>query len=59
MALNIDDFLTVQEAAEMLGVSRQTIYNRIKAGTAPAHVRLGDRLFFERADVERMRGILE
>lgn len=51
--LNDKDYMPLMEAASALGVSRQVLYKRLKNGSAPAHIRLGDRTFFERADVER------
>lgn len=51
--LNDKDFMTVYETAAALSISRQALYNRLKNNTAPNHIRVGDRTFFERADVER------
>ncbi|MDY3551434.1 helix-turn-helix domain-containing protein [Gemmata sp. JC717] len=51
--LNEQDYMTVYETAEALSISRQALYKRLKNGTAPAHIRVGDRTFFERADVEQ------
>ena len=57
MALNGNDFLTVTQCASVLEESRQTIYNRLKRGTAPKHERIGNRYFFYRADAERMKAM--
>jgi len=50
--LNNQEYLTIVEAAAVLGVSRQVVHKRLRNGTAPAHIRLGDRTFFERGAVE-------
>ena len=50
--LNKNDYMTMTEAAAALEVSRQWMYQRVKNGTAPAHIRLGGRTIFERAAVE-------
>lgn len=40
-------YYTLTETAEKLGISRQTLYNRIKQGTAPKHDHiLGKYAFF-------------
>ena len=43
--------LTVPEVAQMLRVSRQTIYNLIREGKIP-HFRVGSKVRFNRKDVE-------
>lgn len=43
--------LTVPEVAQMLRVSRQTIYNMIREGKIP-HFRVGSKVRFNRKDVE-------
>lgn len=55
-----NDLLTVYETAAALGVSRQVLYKRLRRGVAPAHVRIGDRTYFERASVaeHKQRGNL-
>ena len=55
MPLNVKDLITVDQAAELCGVDRRTIYNWLRAGTAPRHERLGDRYFFYREDAEQRR----
>jgi excisionase family DNA binding protein len=45
--------LTVPEVAEMLRVSRQTIYNMVRTGKLP-HFRVGSKVRFNRKDVEAM-----
>jgi len=39
--MNINDYLTVKETADLLGVSAQTIRQYIKNGTLPA-IKIGD-----------------
>ena len=49
--------LTVQEAAQLLGVSAQTIRNWLCAGKCPLEpVRLGRAVRFRSVDVERITG---
>jgi len=45
--------MTVEEVAKLLRVSRQTIYNMIRAGKIP-HFRVGNKVRFSRADIEAM-----
>jgi excisionase family DNA binding protein len=47
-----DSYLTVDDLAEMLRVSRLTIYGWHKAGTGPRAVRVGKYLRFHRRHVE-------
>ena len=44
--------LTVQQAAEVLGISRPTAYLAIQAGEIP-HIRIGRRILIPRAALER------
>lgn len=46
-----DDFLTIDELAAMLRVTRQTIYTQRKKGTGPFAHRIGKHLVFRRSDV--------
>lgn len=48
-----NDTLTVPEVAQVLRVSRQTIYNMIRTGKLP-HFRVGTKVRFNRADIEAM-----
>jgi len=43
--------LTVKEAAELLGVSKDTIYRMAREGQLP-HVRAGARILFHRPKLE-------
>jgi excisionase family DNA binding protein len=43
--------LTAAEAAELLGVSANTVYRHALQGKLP-HVRIGDRLLFPRRELE-------
>ena len=45
--------MTVEEVAKLLRVSRQTIYNMIRAGKIP-HFRVGNKVRFSRTDIEAM-----
>lgn len=47
----LDESLTVPEVANLLRVSRQTIYNMIRTGKLP-HFRVGTKVRFNRADIE-------
>ena len=51
MIIPISDYLTIDETAAELGVSRRTIYNRIKDGRINAY-QLGDRTFIHKRDLE-------
>lgn len=55
MTLNVNDLITVKQLADLWQVSRQTIYNRLEMGTAPAHERIGGRFYFSRTDAERLK----
>ncbi len=48
-----NDTLTVPEVAQVLRVSRQTIYNMIRTGKLP-HFRVGTKVRFNRTDIEAM-----
>jgi excisionase family DNA binding protein len=44
----------IQELADYLGLSRQTVYNKLCAGTFPIKTkRIGRRLKWDRRDVDR------
>ena len=45
--------LSITEAAARLGVSLGTLYNRMKAGTAPPSYRLSHRRLFPEAELDR------
>lgn len=48
----VPDLISAEEAAELLGISRQAVHKKVTAGTLPGH-RIGERtLVFARADVE-------
>ena len=51
--MELEQTMTVEEVAKLLRVSRQTIYNMIRAGKIP-HFRVGDKVRFSRADIEAM-----
>lgn len=44
---------TVREAAAVLGISRYTLYDMVKAGTFPA-IRLGGRVLIARAQIDKV-----
>ena len=48
-----DEWMITKEAAEYLGVSRQTILRWIWSGQLPAH-RLGNKYYLRRADLDKM-----
>jgi excisionase family DNA binding protein len=47
-----DELLSVEEAAEMLGVKVRTLYEYRVRGTAPVSWRAGKRLVFPRSGVD-------
>ena len=47
-----DWFLTVDEVAKMIGVSRAWLYRQAKCGTIP-HVRIGSVIRFSNSDISR------
>lgn len=51
--MELEQSLTVPEVAKMLRMSRQTIYNMVKAGDIP-HFRIGNKVRFNRADLEAL-----
>lgn len=48
----MNDALTVTEAAAYLGISRQTLYNLRSAGAGPASYLIGNRLRYDRRDLD-------
>ena len=51
--MELEQSMTVEEVSKLLRVSRQTIYNMIRAGKIP-HFRVGNKVRFHRADIEAM-----
>jgi|TARA_R110000823_G_scaffold62880_1_gene148701 putative molybdopterin biosynthesis protein len=51
--VELEQSLTVPEVAKMLRMSRQTIYNMVKAGDIP-HFRIGNKVRFNRADLDAL-----
>jgi putative molybdopterin biosynthesis protein len=51
--VELEQSLTVPEVAKMLRMSRQTIYNMVKAGDIP-HFRVGNKVRFNRADLDAL-----
>ena len=51
--MELEQSLTVPEVAKMLRMSRQTIYNMVKAGGIP-HFRVGSKVRFNRADLDAL-----
>jgi excisionase family DNA binding protein len=49
--------VTVEEAARLLGISRQSAYQAARAGELPGVIRIGRRLLVSRAQIDRMLGI--
>lgn len=48
--------VTVEEAAQLLGIGRSTAYLAVKSGDLPT-IRLGRRLLVPRAQIDRMLGV--
>jgi excisionase family DNA binding protein len=48
--------LTVEEAAQLLGIGRQSAYQAARTGELPT-IKLGRRLLVPRAQIDRMLGI--
>jgi excisionase family DNA binding protein len=48
--------LTIPETAELLGISRNSCYVQVKAGTIP-HLKLGRRLMVSKAQLDRLLGV--
>jgi excisionase family DNA binding protein len=51
------DFVSTSEAAKMLGVSRITVFNKIKLGKIPA-MKIGRNFVIEKSDVLKAAGEL-
>jgi putative molybdopterin biosynthesis protein len=51
--VELEQSLTVPEVAKMLRMSRQTIYNMVKAGNIP-HFKVGNKVRFNRADLDAL-----
>ena len=51
--MELEQSLTVPEVAKLLRMSRQTIYNMVKAGGIP-HFRVGSKVRFNRADLDAL-----
>lgn len=52
MSDTVPERMHVKEAAEYLGVSKQTLYNLRGAGVGPASYLLGNRLTYDRRDLD-------
>ena len=51
--MELEQSMTVPEVAKMFRMSRQTIYNMVKAGDIP-HFRVGNKVRFNRADLDAL-----
>jgi putative molybdopterin biosynthesis protein len=51
--VELEQSLTVLEVVKLLRMSRQTIYNMVKAGDIP-HFRVGTKVRFNRADLDAL-----
>jgi excisionase family DNA binding protein len=51
--VELEQSLTVPEVAKLLRMSRQTIYNMVKAGDI-LHFRVGNKVRFNRADLDAL-----
>lgn len=51
--MQLEETLTAPEVANLLRVSRQTIYNMIRTGKLP-HFRVGTKVRFNRSDIEAL-----
>jgi excisionase family DNA binding protein len=51
--VELEQSLTVPEVAKLLRMSRQTIYNMVKAGGIP-HFKIGNKVRFNRADLDAL-----
>ncbi len=51
--MELEQSLTVPEVAKLLRMSRQTIYNMVKAGDIP-HFRVGTKVRFNCADIDAL-----
>jgi len=47
---NQKEILTLRETMKLLGLSRSTIYRRIRSGTFPAY-RLSGKIYFKHSDI--------
>jgi predicted site-specific integrase-resolvase len=50
----MENKIAFDKAAEMLGVSRQTIYNYIERGLLKPHKAFNNRVFFDIEQVEKL-----
>jgi len=50
--MNIEDTVTIKEAAEIMAVSRQAVHDAIKAGKIRVAVAVAGRRLLKRSDVE-------
>ncbi len=55
--MNRDELLTAEQAQELLGVSRATLWNLLKRHNIPRYQipAEGRRVFFNREDIERLK----
>lgn len=53
---DLSDFVTLSDAAKAAGVSRRTLQNHMREGTAPGHQRLGREVIFSREEVLAWKG---
>ena len=55
--MNRDELLTAEQAQELLGVSRATLWNLLKRHKIPRYQipAEGRRVFFNREDIERLK----
>jgi putative molybdopterin biosynthesis protein len=51
--MGLENSMTVPEVADLLRMSRQTIYTMIRSGQIP-HFRVGNKVRFNRADIEAL-----
>ena len=51
--------LPLMEVAEMISISRETLYRKIRQGVFPEPIKQGNRSFFEPSDVEVYLGKLK
>jgi predicted DNA-binding transcriptional regulator AlpA len=49
------DLITLSTAAREAGVSRRTLQNHMKAGSAPEHRRIGREVVFSLAEVQQWK----
>jgi excisionase family DNA binding protein len=48
----VDELLTIDEAAQVLGVSRKTLHNKRSQGRGPLSFRVGHRILYRRSDID-------